>query len=240
MSVIIGAYGLDILKEFLTDDHILVELVKKGNKEGLKKAINTPGLDFQNDDLLLRNIQSVSMIDFLLEEIVDLNKMCNNSHVSHIVRFILKKTLKVKVNPNGLTKNGSVIWHVWMANTLESEHIFLKYATSEASKNNFTEALDINARNNLGNTYLHQYVCIDEILKYKPDASIKNNDGQDALTYMKATRQVPKSLEDYVAIPEENPKDLAAMALLLDESNKKLAASEARFEAIKSVLVGTP
>jgi len=227
MSKIVRCHGIEAIAELFSDDKIICELVKSGNIEGLKKVLNTPDFVFTQHNTF-SDARSEEMRNYLLSDVIDANLLTNYANRGAISKFISKGVLKNKINPNSIDNYGYVTWHIMLTRLEPNEqNEFLKYATSEASKNNFTEALDINAVDQNGNTFLHSYTGIDAVLVYKPNPWIKNKQGVTALEYRVSKVQNSVKLNEYVAsyvhVREDVDKD-ARIKELEDQLAKIKAA----------------
>jgi len=160
-------------------------------------------------DDILEYAQDKNSVEFLLKNVIDLNKVnfIPHRHEIWVIDYIMSKPLKFKVNPNRKMRNGNTFWLDFDRRNIASTKLYLLASSATNSgkterniADNFTEFLDINAQTAHGNTLLHMITDIpDDFLALKPRYDIKNKNDEDALKYRKCLGYECHNLEKYIA-----------------------------------------
>jgi len=213
-------------------DTVIRALVESQDIPSLTK-LSTNGHLYIPDHNILNKANTDEMATFLLEHGLDLNQVTtlNEETRKKVINHIVTKTLKVKMNPNSKHwPNGIPLWRAILSTNYAHENI--KLITYKGD--NFSEDLDINAVDNLGNTYLHNVGAVKCFINLKPDTNIKNKAGLTALEHNKLIGIEAKLLEEYVASQKKDK--VQELEALLDKTEKNLSKSQAELAECKNKL----
>jgi len=242
-NTIVKALGQSIVDLVFTDSFIIDEILKKGNVEALEKVMEIPDFTFDND--VLTRSGTKRMTNYLLKNVVDISKNSIQGKRAFVATFIISDVLKYPVDPNMIMNDGYILWHTLYTNLQSNDDgdKFIKY-----NGPNFTVPIDINAQNNAGDTFIHMYSVSSVFFTYKPDTSIKNKAGFDALTKRMAGGNNTSMLKEYVEKFEKKPVTLSTSNTSIEnvtlnndviKENEKLRAQVAEYEARLSAIKKT-
>jgi len=183
-----------LLDQDKRDKFLISIFIENKNAEEITKMLEMVDLH----DYAIKCIKTQEQADLLFASGLDLDKVisiaCDIECI--IVKAVVKQTLKKPFNPNRklIVRNGVPLWRDFMDNKSLLE--FIKY-----NGPNFSEPLDIDAKDDLGNTCLHkvQSILIKDILSFNPSVEIKNDAGFTAIEYRKIERTSISELTEYSA-----------------------------------------